>query len=301
MISIFAKSAVFYQIGFQLLYMLFVGFFTLDVHFANSVTIFIALISSFLIGFFIRQKIQWTNTMRLFFISSSGLLLYVLMAFITDVNNWYIGPCACLVAHSVGFAVASGNATIFYSTPLIVLLSVYYAFFWFPEKDFIVNKMQNEGQHIYIRNDTLINFLDVSGYNQWGAAESKIVFIETWNEHCGACFQAMRDLHPFLKEQEQQHKNFTHIYLYVPLERRKEQLYDMDKVFRNKRLPYNDMDVLYDKDSYFYNTYLNGGFPHFVLIDTNQEIIFSLNGYSANFANTYKRYFRKSFKKQSMR
>ncbi len=280
-------------VSFYIISVLFVGIFTLDIHFARSFTIFIAVTICFLGGLYVQQKVQMNSMLKLYLISSLGFSSYAAIALFVDIHSWHIGPVVCFLSYSFGFLFGLKKLSVFYFI-LIICIFAYYSFLWYPQREFIVlNLAPNKNQRIINRSDTAIVFKDAFGKNNFDAFSNKVILIETWNEYCGACFQAMKGLHPFLKVQESNYKNFKHIYLYsLPQRGRNKEELDTKKVFENKHLPYEDMTILYDESQNFYNKYLPEGFPHFILIDQKGNVVFSFQGYSDNFKPAYKRYIK---------
>lgn len=108
---------------------------------------------------------------------------------------------------------------------------------------------------------------------------------ETWHEHCGTCFIAMKDLHPFLSACEKQF-NFNHAYLYVGGA-------ESDSViYHNKRLPHGDMEVLLDKNQEIHNQLGLYGAPYFIFFDGNGVVLYKMGGYWSPYRFYYKQYFK---------
>lgn len=290
------------QLSFWLLFyiacIVFVGLLTLDIDVARNTTIFIALIGCFLLGIYIRKKNWWNAPSRLYLVSSFGFLFYVINALIFTVNIWwYIGPVVCLLAYSMGFLLANRRLLIMYAA-LFCSVFAYYSFSWYPQKFAIKEHTYTTANQAKIDfGDTSLVFKDAEGENITRSLQGKVVLIETWNERCGNCFSGMRGLHPFLQEKEKLYKDFKHVYLYTrPLHLRKSPV-EAETIFKNKYLPYKDMPILEDENHAFYDKYLPQGFPHFLLIDAEGNIIFSFQGYNKNFKPTYQHYITKQLEK----
>ncbi len=275
----------------------FVGVFTLDIEVARNTTIFFALIACFLLGVYIRKKNWWNARVKLYLISSFGFLFYFIIGLIFNINNWYIGPSVCFLSYSIGFLLANRRLLVMY-VALFSSIFAYYSFSWYPQKYVIKNNIYTTAnqEKIDLR-DTSLVLKDINGENLIKSLQGKVILVESWNEYCGNCFSGMRDLHPFLKEQEKAYKNFKHIYLYTRSLRTGEATVDDEKIFKNKYLPYEDMPILKDEKQVFYNKYLPEGFPHFLLIDDKGNIIFSFQGYYKNFKPTYENYISSQLKK----
>ena len=239
-----------------------VGLLTLDVNISRSSTILIALILSLLTGIFFRRYFKAINLTRLYFLSGGAFIFYAISGLVFSWDHLFTGPMACLIAYSLGFWAFRIKHWPAWS-PLFLGLFVFYAFFW---------------------------------QNQLDSLKNKVILFETWNEHCGACFAAMRDLHPFFKHKEQEYEGFVHVYLYSQGKRNKKEANNPQIIFSNKRFPYDDMKILLDRDGNLYREKLAGGFPHFLLIDRNGKTIYRFNGYQSNYQHAYQRFFSNSLK-----
>lgn len=288
-----------YKILFWLLFyvgcIVFVGLFTLSIDVATRETIFIALIGCFALGFGIRKSNWITPIGKLYLVSSVAFFFYVIAGLILNPSLWYAGPAACLLTYTLGFFLADKKFLLAYAL-LIGSAFFYYAFAWYPHK----SKIE---EHKYYSNnidlsDTTLIWKDSIGINRIGELSNQVVLIETWNEYCGNCFSGMRDLHPFLNEQEKLYKNFKHVYLYTRPLRGGETTISVEKTFRNKWLPpYSDMLVLQDENQTFYKKYLPEGFPHYILINKDGKVLFSFQGYQKKFKPAYQSYIAKELKK----
>ncbi|MDX1942866.1 MAG: thioredoxin family protein [Saprospiraceae bacterium] len=290
------------QLSFWLLFyigcIVFVGLLTLDIDVARNTTIFIALIGCFLLGIYIRKKNWWNAPFKLYLVSSFGFLFYVIAALILSVSSWwYVGPVVCFLAYSMGFLFANRRLLIMYAA-LFSSIFAYYSFSWYPQKSFIKDHTYTtDNQEKIDFGDTSLALMDAKGENLTQSLQGKVILIETWNENCGNCFSGMRSLHPFLQEKEKLYKDFKHIYLYTRPLRKRELPIESEEIFKNKYLPYEDMLILEDEKQVFYNKYLPEGFPHFLLIDDEGNIIFSFQGYNKNFKSTYQHYIEKQLEK----
>lgn len=296
----FVKQLLFWLL-FYIGCIVFVGVFTLDIDVARNTTIFFALVVCFLLGVYVRKRNWWNALVKLYLISSFGFLFYFITSLIFNINNWDIGPAVCFLAYSVGFLLATRRLLVMY-VALFSGIFAYYSFSWYPQKYVINNNIYTTANYKKVDlGDTALVLKNANGENFIKSLQGKVILVESWNEYCGNCFSGMRDLHPFLKEQEKSYKNFKHIYLYTRPLRKGETTIDDEKIFKNKYLPYENMPILKDEKQVFYNKYLPEGFPHFLLIDDEGNIIFSFQGYYKNFKSTYEDYIsdqlRRIFKK----
>jgi len=296
----FVKQLLFW-LAFYTGCIVFVGLLTLDIDVARSSTIFAAIVSCFLLGVYIRKKKWFDNTLKLYTISAFAFIFYFIIGLFFNLNNWATGPTACLLAYSFGFWLAPQRFWFAYGALLSVTFA-FYAFFWSPQKYFIQGMMYAKGYPPQIDlSDTSLVWKDASGNNQFDTLRNEVTLVETWSEYCGNCISAMRDLHPFLKEQENKYKNFKHIYLYTRPLKKGETTIGIEKTFKNSHLPYSDMFVLQDENQAFSKRYLPEGLPHFILINQKGDIIFSFQGYNKNFKPTYEHYISSQLKKIAQR
>lgn len=294
-IEFFPMKLVLFFILFYLACIATVGLLTLDVNISRSSTILIALILSLLTGIFFRRYFKAINLTRLYFLSGGAFIFYAISGLVFSWDHLFTGPMACLIAYSLGFWAFRIKHWPAWS-PLFLGLFVFYAFFWYPYKGFISPSLtrSNDSQSVFA--DSNIRLENIAGQNQLDSLKNKVILFETWNEHCGACFAAMRDLHPFFKHKEQEYEGFVHVYLYSQGKRNKKEANNPQIIFSNKRFPYDDMKILLDRDGNLYREKLAGGFPHFLLIDRNGKTIYRFNGYQSNYQHAYQRFFSNSLK-----
>lgn len=295
----FLKKIIFW-LAFYTGCIMFVGLLTLDIDVARSSTTFAALVGCFLLSVYIRKKNWFHNTLKLYLISAFAFIFYVIVGFFFNSNNWYLGPTACLLAYSLGFWLTPQRFWVVYGG-LCAIAFAFYAFYWSPQKHFISDQLYTSNQSQIDLNDASVVWKDVFGKNRLDTLRNQVTLVETWSEYCGNCFSSMRDLHPFLKEQEKQYTNFKHVYLYTRPLREKEMTIGIEKTFKNKHLPYSDMFILQDENQVFSERYLPEGLPHFILINQKGDIIFSFQGYNKNFKPTYEHYISSQLKKIAQR
>lgn len=288
------KRHIFVLLFFSIISVFIVGFFSLSINTARSSYIFIVLGIIYLAGIWIRGYFDNYNVFAVFFLSGAGLLFYFITALFF--KAWLTPPVLCFLLYTLAFFCPFRRHIVLVA--LVLILSFYFSWFWYPNKLLIEkpfnfsifeNKTKRAVPFAYFEMDSLI-LIDKNGVNAIGQFTDNIVFIETWNERCGACIHAMKDLHPFLEALEQKNRRFRHYYLYTT---NIGGALDPKSVFSHRLLPYPDMPVLYDVNQVFYQGLPEGGFPHFLVFNQKGICISEFQGYNHNFTHVYKRQIKK--------
>ena len=264
-----------------------VGVFTLDRSVASSASIFVVLILTYLAGWF--WSVRIASSWRIFLLTAAGLIFYAASALILHpIRSWHLPPLFCLVGFSFGFWVRRNR---YFALALWGVFTAYYGFVGYPQWDMTYSKWPSTTR---METDVVslaqIRLLDSMGRDRMGELSGSLTLLETWNQSCGACFQAMRDLHPFFEKMEESHPSFSHYYVYTGA-----RIPDGDTlsvVFRNARLPYEDQQVLLDPDRQLLDLPESTGLPQFNFMDSSRNLVHLSEGYRANFSHAYKRRFQ---------
>jgi hypothetical protein len=184
---------------------------------ANSLSIFLTLSGIYVLAIGVRKIFRKYDPKFVFLISTSGFILVFLLSLV--LGHRFIPPLLFLPVFTLAFFMPYKMHLIV--LPVALAFITYYSWFWYPDKMFIQgyrfidNSIHWTGKVIpYMENDSL-ELMDVKGENAIDAFRNSTIIIETWNERCGSCIHAMKDLHPFLDSLEQANGNFKHYYLYT--------------------------------------------------------------------------------------
>lgn len=247
------------------------GYLTLSLANETSWATFSAYIIFYFLGFILKDRKYAYFVIVL-------LLLYSISAFFVNIQAFF-GPFICLAFFCFSYF---SNLHTLPKYLFIFLLSSSTAFWAIPRYDLYQSK---KNTYTY----SLIDTLKIVRYNgdtlliRDVGNTSKLLLIETWHEHCGSCFGAMRDLHPELAEIEKKFR-FKHLYLYsstsdLPIE----------EIIKVRYLPYQDLPIFKDIDSNIRKTIGVLGAPVFLLVNTETGTIEEYRGY----IKTSKKFFLK--------
>lgn len=266
---------------FWVISMFLTGYLGLAIKSARPLNLFILLISIFFIGRFFRffqQKGLFSQ--RDVFLFSLGLLFYLIATIVLHPRYWLIlPPTFALLGFWVG--ASKWNQAIAVWLPL----AIFYGFFFYPQQMIIQrNLFKIDTEPIYTTG-VADRIVGKDGLTTMNSLKGKYVIAETWNEYCGSCLLAMRDLHPMMESFEENNPKFKHIYIYT---NSKLPHNLTTSVFENSNLPYPEMPIYLDQDFTFYESFSQGdGFPQFFFIAPDGAIEEKLLGYNQNFQKSY--------------
>ncbi len=277
--------------SFSIVTILSIWLFALNAETAGNLSISLVLLFSFLGGAYFRGRDLDLSRIAVFALSSIGIIIYTALLFILNPKIWYSAPPFCLLVFLLGF-VTSRKYLLYAMLPTVVA-SVFFAFWFYPQKSFLQNKIDpTAALRTNLRIDLSLQLIDDEGNNCLDSMLDKVVLLETWNQYCGVCFEAMKDLHPFLRKMEAVNSNFKHYYVYTNNSVDENELEKY--AFKNKRLPYGNMRVLYDKDQMLYKKSNEQGVPQFFFIGRDGEVKHLSIGYESNFSTTFKIFIKKT-------
>ncbi len=282
---------LFVYASFAIAAILFIGLFTLNSETAGCWSVAIVLLSCFFAGTYFSERDLDLPRMAVLGLSSIGLVLYVALGLFLNPSNWYSPPTFCLLAFLIGF-VAKRKYFLYAVLPCSVA-AVFYAFWLLPQIFFLKNTIDpSAALRTNLSIDSSLQLMDKAGHNHVASMVGKVVLLETWNQYCGNCMEAMKDLHPFLSEMEEEHSDFEHYYIYTNNEADGAALEKY--AFNNKRLPYNDMKILHDKDQMLFKKSKEQGVPQFFFINRDGEVKHLSIGYTNNYATAFKIFIKKT-------
>lgn len=104
---------------------------------------------------------------------------------------------------------------------------------------------------------------------------NKPLLIETWNETCPSCIQAMLDIQDEISSM----MFLDHVYLYE-----NSRNVNHNQVFSYRHIN-NSNNILIDINQEFYNEFKMDGYPYFLLFNTKGKLLLSKKGYDPNSAS----------------
>ena len=232
----------------------------------------------FLSGLFIFRKYFESFSTKYVGYAGLGLIFYVVVSFIMSPNiAWFLPPLICLLSFIIGAWTAYRKPRVL----LLVLISWHafaltYAFQIYPDLQF----RRGFSTHAELAStESYYQWMDQFGEERFDDFRNKVVLIETWNQFCGNCFQAMRDLGPLIRDLSLSPNEFSHIHLYSYPDLDSSTIQSI--VFENKHFPDGEMQILIDVDQRFTNSFCQGcGQPQFYLMNKSGEVIQLFLGYN---------------------
>lgn len=238
------------------------GYLTLSLGNQTKWATLLACIMFSLLGIVLKNKSQ------VYFVSIL-LFLYASSALLNNIHALF-GPLICLVFF-VFAHFARLNKYIKYS--IILFFSITISFWILPKHEILRSKQTATYTYLSISTLPVVNTNEDTLLIRDVGNTNKLLLIETWHEHCGSCFRAMRDLHPKLTEIEKEF-SFKHLYLYSS----KSDL-PIEEIIKVKYLPYQDLPIFKDIDSNIRKTTGVLGAPVFLLVNTETGTIEEYRGY----------------------
>lgn len=281
-------QANFIQVAFAVFSVPIVGLLTLSMY-SKSIYIFICLLSLCLAGYFFRKVFPspYNSYKRLFLLAGAGLIFYNIVFFIffynSSVGILLIFPTFwSLISYSAGVFLASRK--LFYLTiPWLAVVFVYsfnvYPFYHvknFDEHDdtkIPLEALKFDELQLYTCDSTSI---------KREAIEAPFILVESWNEYCGKCLSAMRDLHPFLEELERKY-HFKHLYVYHQVAHSK--FTNQLEACNFELLSYPNLPIAVSQA----NIPVLHSAPHFLLIHPSGKIEYLFSGYNDNYKKDYRK------------
>ncbi len=291
-------QANFIQIGFAILSVPVVGLLALSNN-AQSISIFICLLSLLLVGYFFRTSFPspYNSYKRLIFVAGAGLIFYNIVFFVFFPNHsvriLLIFPIFWgLISYYVGILSASREKLLYLIFPFSAVLLIY-AFNIYPYY-FVKNFNDRDSTKTSLEAltfDALNVYTCDSISIEREAIEAQFILVESWNEYCGNCLSAMRDLHPFSKELERKY-DFNHLYLYHQVAHSK--FTNPLEACNFKLLPYPNLPVAISQA----NTPVLYSAPHFLLINASGEIEYLFSGYNSRYKRNYEKMIKNVLEKK---
>lgn len=124
--------------------------------------------------------------------------------------------------------------------------------------------------------DTEVNIFQVPFFKSHDSIfhiqkSNKFILIETWNEKCNPCINALQDL-----KNSFDGKNLMQFYMYEQTKKNKDT--DMANVFRFEKIP-DQNKIIIDNDNLLFNKLELEGNPYFLLFNPEGKLIFKYFGY----------------------
>jgi hypothetical protein len=283
------------KIAIITLSVLAIGIFGLSQDYSNAHTIFLLSASLYGLGYYASISSE-KNKLTGFIIFGSGVLFYAIIGLLIHPHKWYLPTLIGLIFYTLGFIWR--KRALFFA----VSFSVIYAFLVFP----FFYCIQTDGKLSEVKkrfNDNDFHFfLNSEKYKQI-YFEDQIVLLETWNETCTNCLNAMTDLHPMLKKME--NGKFKHYYLFVDF-RKNDSLINSPKEISNylqekadlisrrrieKKVGYVPI-IIEPKHDFLPTFQLPKALPQFILILPNGKVKWIISGYQSKYAYIYKWYLK---------
>ncbi len=238
------------------------GYLTLSLANETVWATFSACVLFSLLGSIITQKKQASFVVL-------SLLLYAVSSLFVNPHA-FLGPFICLAFFSLSYFT---KAHLIRKYPFLILASSITSFWIIPMFDFSQSKGDSTSSYSIIDTLKIVNANEDTVLVQDVAKNTHILLIETWHEHCGSCYSAMRDLHPELEEIEKKF-SFKHIYLYSSSSD-----LAMEEIQKIRYLPYPNLPIFKDIDSRFRKALGIWAAPVFLLINTKTGVVEQYNGY----------------------
>jgi thiol-disulfide isomerase/thioredoxin len=197
------------------------------------------------------------------------LLLYAISSLF--VNNYaFFGPIICLVFFGLSYFVKAYKILKY---PILLLMATITAFWIIPRNQFYQLKIESKSDYSIIDTLKIVDANEDTIRIREVAKNTHILLIETWHEHCGSCYSAMRDLHPELVEIERKY-SFKHMYLYSSSSD-----LEMEDIRKIRHLPFPNLPIFKDLDSQFRKALGLLAAPVFLLINTKTGVVEQYHGY----------------------
>jgi len=260
-------------------WIIIIGYCSFDPIFSSKATILLICIVVVGYGIFLQFFFPQVNTKRLYIEGGLGIILQFLVPFfVFGISELLFPTTLVFLGYTFSFLFYK-NKKLF--LPLWLGIAAVYAFYFYPllyvhqplneEADFKTEI--NVKEYLFVNND-----LDTVQLSDNG-----LILIETWNEHCGSCIQAMRDLPSFFAKMEKEHE-FKNLYLYTASIRTK----NLDKIFEFDYLQNKKQKVLIDILNLFYQDSEMQGVPYFLLFDSSTgELVDFFSGYNQKYKDAY--------------
>jgi thioredoxin-related protein len=166
----------------------------------------------------------------------------------------------------------------FFTVSYIILYSISLNSKWHSLTGFNNDIIQNEfSQGLETDSmDTDVNIFQVPFFKSHDSLfyiqkSNKFILIETWNEKCNPCINALQDL-----KNSFDGKDLVQFYMYEQTKKFKD--IDMANVFRFEKIPDHNK-IIIDNDNLLFNKLELEGNPYFLLFNPEGKLIFKYFGY----------------------
>lgn len=282
-------------VSLSLLYIPIWGFTLLDASTSNNLSIFLGLLYSVLSGHYFHDATRFKASKMEHFIFYLGPIIYTIAFLIMQPLTYYspLSPIvwAFLLLTAGTYLTVLDGKTLFF----IAFVSYFYAYHLNPTfKDLYASNLfdvrEIEEKNLNFKGN-LSNYLFENAKNDTIhlTTTKPYLLIETWNEGCGPCIAAMKDLQPLL---DTLLPVVDHYYLYenggTKIYATKHKIYNFPKI-------QNKAKILMDVENRFLKDSKMPSYPYFLLFDNKGNLIDYFRGYDAR----HKDYFVNRIKKMT--
>jgi hypothetical protein len=284
------------KIAIIILSVLAIGVLGLSQAYSNAFSIFSLSISLFGLGYYANISSE-KNKLVGFLTFGAGVLFYAIVSLLIHPHQWYLPTIVGPIFYTLGFTWRKR------AWLLVAFFSAIYAFLVFPFFYCIqTDAKSNEIKTRFHDNDFQF-FLNKEKY-QSISFKNQIVLLETWNETCSNCLEAMTDLHPILKHME--NETFKHYYLFIDFRQRDSLLIShpegvneylqkkADLISRREIVKkVGHVPIVIEPNHHFLPTFnLPKSLPQFILILPDGEVKWVISGYQSKYAYMYRWYLK---------
>ncbi len=267
---------------YSLLFILIWGLTLLDAGTSTQFSIVVGLIYTAISSFFIHNTDLLNKNKYLNFLLFLGPLIYLIaVIFNFGLNlSFLLNPilCAFIFLLASYFFIKTLDFKVLFAVCFFAYFYAYHIYPIFKELSesnrFPVEKIEEKDINID-RSLSVYAFENNKKDTVHLKSEKSFTLVETWNESCGPCIEAMKDLQPFIDSLSPQ---IAHYYLYE--NGNKTGFVNRAKIFNYSRIQ-DKSKILLDVGNKFMNDSKMVSYPYFLLFDKEGNLTDYFKGYDS--------------------